>query len=242
MIARDGNPTIVHIDPLTGRGTAVDPAELEGLSPAEAKAYVAHFAIHGTPPPEGADRIEPHPYLGPFGQWRMSDTNEPVWPGEVNEPLSPGQYIDLQGLRRWSDTNQLVEQFPNRSQYQDDDGVWRWADTGEPADPAQVDRDLIGEQRAVRSELDADGRLVREASRMGSSHQRSIDALTTQLSNGNLNPGIGTKHLFSGVFEARARDGARVYFKVSDDEIVIVGKSTKSNQRRVIDILEELYG
>ena len=133
-IAREGNPAVVHTDPLTGAETSVDPAELVGLSPAEAKAYVAYFAVPGTAPPEGADRIEPHPYLDPFGQWRMSDTNEPVWPDQANEPLSPGQYIDLQGRRRWSDTNQLVEQFPNRSQYQDDDGIWRWADTGAVVD------------------------------------------------------------------------------------------------------------
>jgi hypothetical protein len=62
------------------------------------------------------------------------------------------------------------------------------------------------------------------------------------LASGNTNPGIGTKHLFNGVHEARARDGARLYFVVSGDDIVVVGKSTKSNQRRVIGILEELYG
>jgi len=76
-IARDGDPAIVYTDPLTGVETHLDPAELAHLSPAEAKAYVAHFAVSGTPPPAGADRIEPHPYLDPLGQWRMSDTNEP---------------------------------------------------------------------------------------------------------------------------------------------------------------------
>jgi hypothetical protein len=70
----------------------------------------------------------------------MSDTNEPVWPDHTHEPLLPGQYIDAQGERRWSDTNQLVEHFPNRSQYQDDDGIWRWSDTGAPVDQASDDR------------------------------------------------------------------------------------------------------
>lgn len=87
-----------------------------------------------------------------------------------------------------------------------------------------------------------DSRLVREAERLGSSHQRSVDALTTQLANGNLNPGIGTRRLFGDVFEARARDGARVYFQQTGDQISVLAKSTKSNQQRVINILEELYG
>ena len=241
-VARDGDPAIVHTDPLTGTEASVDPTELGHLSPAEAKAYVAYFAVPGTAPPEGADRIEPHPYLDPFGQWRTSDTNEPVWPGQANEPLSPGQYVDAQGRRRWSDTNQLVEHFPNRSQYRDDDGVWRWSDTGEPVSSTEDDTGVVDGRRRVRSELGADARLVREANRLGSTHQRSIDSLTAQLASGNTNPGIGTKHLFNGVYEARARDGARLYFIVSADDIVIVGKSTKSNQRRVIGILEELYG
>ena len=133
-IARDGVPSIVHTDPLTRIETAIDPADLADLSPAEAKAFVASFAATGTPPPEGTDRVLPHRYLDASGRWRMSDTDEPVWPGPANGPLSPGQYVDLQGQRRWSDSNQLVEQFPDRSRYQDDDGVWRWADTGAAVD------------------------------------------------------------------------------------------------------------
>lgn len=94
----------------------------------------------------------------------------------------------------------------------------------------------------ICSAIGRDVRLVREARRLGASQQRSIDALTTQLANGNLNPGIGTKNVFGNVFEARARDGARVYFQNIDGNITIVGKSTKANQPRVISILRELYG
>jgi len=87
-----------------------------------------------------------------------------------------------------------------------------------------------------------DSRLVREADKLGSSQQRSVDALTSQLANGNLNPGIGTKNVFGNIFEARAIDGARVYFQQSGGQITIVAKSTKTNQSRVISILEGLYG
>ena len=46
-----------HQPPSTGAEVVVDPTELAHLSPAEAKAHVAHFAAHGTP----------HRQLGPTG-------------------------------------------------------------------------------------------------------------------------------------------------------------------------------
>ncbi len=239
-IAREGSPAFVATDPLTGHEVSVDPSELAGLTPAQAKAFVAHLAATGVRPSTVPDEITPHPYLDRFGQWRMSDTNEPVWPAQATDLPAPGQYTDLQGVRRWIDTNQPVELFPNRPQYEDEDGVWRWADTGKPVD--RVAAVSSQHQRQVSSRISNDRRLVREAQRLGSSQQRSMDALTAQLANGNLNPGRGTKHLFNGVFEARSRDGARLYFMVTDVEIVIVGKSTKHNQPRVISILKEIYG
>jgi hypothetical protein len=83
--------------------------------------------------------------------------------------------------------------------------------------------------------------LTRHASKLSGAHQRAVDDLTAQLAAGNMNPGIGTKHLFRGVFEARARNGARVYFRHTPGNIEIVGKSTKANQGQVISILESLY-
>ena len=52
-------------------------------------------------------------------------------------------------------------------------------------------------------------RLVRGAEDAGRGFQASIDRLTKQLANGNLNPGIGTKPIGAGISEARAADGAR---------------------------------
>jgi hypothetical protein len=40
--------------------------------------------------------------------------------------------------------------------------------------------------------------LTRYARRLSGTVQRSIDHLTGELAKGNLNPGIGTKHLFGG--------------------------------------------
>ncbi|MCL2624812.1 MAG: hypothetical protein FWD31_14205, partial [Planctomycetaceae bacterium] len=86
-----------------------------------------------------------------------------------------------------------------------------------------------------------DKRLIDAAKNAGKSVQKELDALVFQLQKGNMNPGIGTKHLFNGIFEARAKNGARVYFRKVGDGIEIVGKSDKHNQPQVIAILQRLY-
>jgi putative component of toxin-antitoxin plasmid stabilization module len=85
--------------------------------------------------------------------------------------------------------------------------------------------------------------LQREAKRAGRSDQTGIDRLTEELQRGNLNPGIGTKPIGQGISEARARSGARVYFRqASDGSIEILGKSTKGNQDRVIREVLRVFG
>jgi putative component of toxin-antitoxin plasmid stabilization module len=84
--------------------------------------------------------------------------------------------------------------------------------------------------------------LKRAAARLAGGVQVSVDRLTAQLAKGNMNPGIGTKYLFGGIFEARARDGARVYFRNAGEKVIeILGKSTKETQKQVIRALEDLY-
>lgn len=84
--------------------------------------------------------------------------------------------------------------------------------------------------------------LARIAGRLEAGVQESIDRLTAKLAQGNLNPGIGNRFLFKGIFEARARDGARVYFRnAAKGSIEILAKSTKNTQDQVIRILEGLY-
>ena len=85
--------------------------------------------------------------------------------------------------------------------------------------------------------------LVRIAKQLEGRVQASIDHLTGQLARGNLNPGIGTRFLFNGIFEARALDGARVYFRnIGNNTIEILAKSTKHTQDQVLAILARLYG
>ncbi|HXG95239.1 MAG TPA: hypothetical protein VNN73_23080 [Blastocatellia bacterium] len=72
--------------------------------------------------------------------------------------------------------------------------------------------------------------------------QKSVDALTGQLAKGNFNPGIGTKNLFGNIFYARARDGARVFFRPIKNGVEILGKADKKNEQQVIDRIRKLYG
>jgi putative component of toxin-antitoxin plasmid stabilization module len=83
--------------------------------------------------------------------------------------------------------------------------------------------------------------LVREAERAGRSHQASLDDLVEKLRRG-LDPGLGNRPIGSGLSEARARDGARVYFRRTENGIEILGKSDKSNQEKVIAEVLKTFG
>jgi len=96
---------------------------------------------------------------------------------------------------------------------------------------------------ACVSRIHEDPGLVRQAQAAGRTHQQSIDRLTAQLGNGNFNPGIGTRGVFGKVLEAKARDGARVYFRIlGNGDAEILAKSSKANQDAVIKILQQLFG
>jgi len=72
---------------------------------------------------------------------------------------------------------------------------------------------------------------------------KEANGLISQLAQGNLNPGIGSKSLkgLSGISEARSRGGARVYFRSTDNGVDVLGYSNKKNQQQVIDRLKEVY-
>jgi hypothetical protein len=110
----------------------------------------------------------------------------------------------------------------------------------------------------VTSRIKESEKLVKHAQESGQRVQKSLDSLQVQLRKGNLDPGIGTKRVFGDVFEARSRDGARLYFRTYEQTITkiengvnkqvknkvleIVGKSDKHNQPQVISELQKLYG
>ncbi|WP_146607471.1 hypothetical protein [Spongiactinospora gelatinilytica] len=85
--------------------------------------------------------------------------------------------------------------------------------------------------------------LKKAAKDAGKSHQKSLDHMFKQLSEGNMNPGIGSSSLGgTDVLYARSRDGARLFFRKIGDRIIIVGKANKGNEGKVIERLKKLYG
>ena len=98
----------------------------------------------------------------------------------------------------------------------------------------------------IESKIKEDSRLVGFAEDAGKDKkiQRDLNGLIEQLRLGNESPGIRTKTLFKGVKEARARSGARVYFRKKNGKIEILAKSNKNpkDQKAVIKILRKKYG
>jgi len=101
----------------------------------------------------------------------------------------------------------------------------------------------VGQQGpSVVSRIGSDKTLTKLAEQAGTSVQKSIDNLTSQLAKGNLNPGLGSKNLFGNISYARSKDGARVFFTAVGNQITILAKASKANEQAVIDRLKKLYG
>ena len=73
--------------------------------------------------------------------------------------------------------------------------------------------------------------------------QDEINLMIEKLRLGNENCGIGKKTLFRNVKELRGNEGGRVYDRKVDGKIEILAKSdkVKRNQKKVINILKDLY-
>lgn len=115
--------------------------------------------------------------------------------------------------------------------------------TDNAADAAKVVQNVVTKTAPVVSRIKESSKLVNGAEAAGRSAQASLDRLVTQLSRGNLNPGLGSKSIGNGISEARARDGARVYFRtLADGTIEILGKSTKNDQAKIIKEVLNTFG
>ena len=105
---------------------------------------------------------------------------------------------------------------------------------GEEKAGAKVEAKII-------SSIGKDAKLTKLAEEAGQSVQKGLDHLVQQLASGNTNPGLGTKSLGAGISYARARDGARVFFRQAGQKIEIVAKASKANEAKVINQLKSLY-
>lgn len=101
-----------------------------------------------------------------------------------------------------------------------------------------------GNTLSVISSIKKDPRLVKAAEQMGKNKavQQEADDLIQKFLAGNTNPGLGSKNLFGNISYLRGRDGARVFYRMNNGKMEILGKSSKANEQTVINVLKELYG
>lgn len=94
-----------------------------------------------------------------------------------------------------------------------------------------------------KSFIDADPGLVKAAEEMGKNQavQAEANKLIAEFLKGNTNPGIGSKNLFKGISYLRGKNGARIFYRIKDGVMEILGKSSKANEQKVINILKRLY-
>lgn len=111
------------------------------------------------------------------------------------------------------------------------------------AEQCELDENVKDRKIEIVYRIKENPALVREAERAGRDQdaQRSLNNLVEQLSLGNRNPGIGTENVFKDVYELRGKNRARVYYREVEGRIEILGKSVKSNQQKVINILKKMY-
>jgi len=95
-----------------------------------------------------------------------------------------------------------------------------------------------------KSRINENDRLAKEAEKMGKDPkvQKEADELIEQYKNGNTNPGLGSKHLQGDIYYLRGRNGARVFYRMKDGVMEILGKASKSNEQTVIDLVIEILG
>ncbi len=96
----------------------------------------------------------------------------------------------------------------------------------------------------ISSSVKRNNGLVKQAEKAGKNVdvQNALDLPFEKQAVGQVNPSTGKKNLFNGIFEARGKDGGRLYFRNTPDGYEIVGKSSKANQKAVIQTLRSMYG
>ena len=96
----------------------------------------------------------------------------------------------------------------------------------------------------VNSRISERSDLIKEADVAGNNQriQTEINSLVNEFSNGNNYPGIGSKNLFKDICYLRGRNGARVFYRITNGTMEILAKANKNNEQKVINILTRMYG
>ena len=101
---------------------------------------------------------------------------------------------------------------------------------------------LVHNMCDVKSSIKYSNSLSREAGKLTGRLQDEADALIQAFRNGNTNPGLGVKHLSGDIYYLRGRNGARVFFRMVDGVMDILGKANKANEQTVIDLVLRIFG
>ncbi|MEV8632560.1 polymorphic toxin-type HINT domain-containing protein [Streptosporangium sp. NPDC051023] len=176
----------------------------------------------------------------------VATMGHPIWAIGRNRWIDAGELTP--GTRLLASSGASLELLSADKYVQDDQQVYNLTVEGIHSYHVAVGNEdiLVHNSNCTRiiSEIGKDSLLTRAAEEAGKSNQSGLDALFKELLKGNMNPGIGSSHLGSGtdVMYARTRRGARLFYRNVNGVIVIVGKSNKKNEQKVIDRLINLYG
>jgi len=96
---------------------------------------------------------------------------------------------------------------------------------------------LVHNSCSVTSKIQENSSLIKEANKLSGALQREADSLVQEFLKGNVNPGLGTKHLAGDIYYLRGKNGARVFYRNVNGTIDILGKSSKANEQTVINLV-----
>ena len=93
----------------------------------------------------------------------------------------------------------------------------------------------------VKSSIKKSDALTKEANKLSGRAQDEINDLVSSFMKGNKNPGLGSKHLSGDIYYLRGRNGGRVFYRMVDDTMDILGKATKANEQKVINLVLKIF-
>ncbi|MEM1178448.1 MAG: RHS repeat-associated core domain-containing protein [Acidobacteriota bacterium] len=93
---------------------------------------------------------------------------------------------------------------------------------------------------AVDGAIGSTKTLQKISAKIGHEQKRAAHNLIRQLLKGNNSPGIRNTPIGHGMTEARARNGARVAFRIVGDKVIIEAIFDKNSQDRAINLLKEI--
>jgi hypothetical protein len=96
-------------------------------------------------------------------------------------------------------------------------------------------------QYNITSRVNQNSSLIKEADKLTGRVQKEADSLIQSFLTGNTNPGLGTKHLAGDIYYLRGSNGARVFYRIVNETMEILGKSSKANEQVVIDLVIKTF-